>query len=46
MHIHIVKGDKESHINARFDHFDDLAGKIAVPGAKAERVRDQDDKKA
>ncbi|MEK9146487.1 MAG: nucleotidyl transferase AbiEii/AbiGii toxin family protein [Elusimicrobiota bacterium] len=41
-----VKGDKEAHVKARFDYFDDLAGKIRVPDVKTERVRDQDDKKA
>lgn len=41
-----LKSDKGAHIKARFEHFDDLARKMKVPGIKVERVRDQDDKKA
>ena len=41
-----VKSDKETHIKARIDFFDDLAGRIKVPGIVVERVRDQDDQKA
>lgn len=41
-----IKGDKESHIKARLKYFDELAGKIKVPGITTERVREQDDKKA
>ncbi len=41
-----VKSDKEAHIARRFNFFNGLADRISIPGIKAERVRDQDDKKA
>lgn len=41
-----VKGDKDSHIRARFEFFDNLAAEMGFPGIVVERVRDQDDKKA
>lgn len=41
-----IKGEKEKHITARFDFYDDLAAKISIPGIKAERNKAFDDEKA
>jgi hypothetical protein len=41
-----VSGGKPAHIKARFDFYDDLASKIAVPGMTVERTRAYDDPKA
>lgn len=41
-----VKSDKDTHIAKRFEFFDGLAGRISIPDIKAERIREQDDKKA
>jgi hypothetical protein len=41
-----LKGDKPSHIKARFAFYDDLAGKIEIPAITVERNRAYDDEKA
>jgi hypothetical protein len=41
-----TKGEKPSHIQARFEFYDGLAAKIAIPGVTAQRNRAYDDEKA
>lgn len=41
-----IKGEKPSHIKARFEFYDSLAAKIKIPDIAAERNRVYDDEKA
>ncbi|MBI2069583.1 MAG: nucleotidyl transferase AbiEii/AbiGii toxin family protein [Elusimicrobia bacterium] len=41
-----TKGDRPSHIEARFAFYDDLAKRIKIPGIIVERNREYDDPKA